>query len=79
MVTVCALNQDLLLEVLAKIRRQFLGDICVGDQNKQCTSIFALSSLLGLRLSDDDVPNSYVIGLLRELIYIKATRELYVK
>ena len=40
---------------------------------------FALSSLLGLRLTHGDVPNAYVKGLLRELIYMKAPRELNVE
>ena len=40
---------------------------------------FALSSLLGLRLTHGNVPNAYVKGLLRELIYMKAPRELDVE
>ena len=37
---------------------------------------FALPSLLGLRLTHADVPNDYVKGLLRELIYMKVPRDL---
>ena len=39
----------------------------------------ALSSLLGLRLTHGDVPKAYVKGLLREIIYMKAPRELEVE
>ena len=40
---------------------------------------FAISSLLGLRLTHGDVLNAYVKGFLRELIYMKAPRELDVE
>ena len=41
---------------------------------------YALSNLLvGLGLNHGDVPNAYVKVLLRELIYMKAPRELEVE
>uniref|UniRef100_A0AAV1U6Z2 Reverse transcriptase Ty1/copia-type domain-containing protein n=1 Tax=Peronospora matthiolae TaxID=2874970 RepID=A0AAV1U6Z2_9STRA len=40
---------------------------------------FALSSLIGLRLTHGDVPNAYMKGLLHELIYMKSPRELGVE
>ena len=41
--------------------------------------IFVLSSLLGLRLTHGDVSNTYVKGLLRKPICMKAPRDLDVE